>query len=81
MSLQVDHHDIDVEFSQDVVQMLLYQPHIEFETPISEPFRIATEREAIHLDAIRRMLDCTATVNPSFVMLPGYSVPVCLGFS
>lgn len=75
MSLQVDHNDIDVEFSQDAVQMLLYQPHIEFEMPVSEPFRIATARKANHLDAIRRVLDCTASVNPSFVMLPEYSVP------
>lgn len=79
MSLNVDHHEIDVEFSHDAVRMLLHQPHIEFETPVSEPFRIAKSHVARHLDAIRRLLDCTASFNPSFVLLPEYSVPGVIG--
>lgn len=81
MTIDVCHHKIDVDISQDAVQMLLYQPFIQFEHPQREPFRIARSQLSKHSDGIQRILECMVQVNPSFILLPEYSIPGLIGIN
>jgi hypothetical protein len=75
MNLNVLHYALDVDFPRDTVQMLLYQPFIEFELPLSEPFRLKSSKINTHLENIQRVVDCAVSTRPNFIVLPEYSVP------
>ena len=77
--MEVTEHTIDFSVPTSDVKMLLYQPFVKFESEDQEPFCLSRSRIQKYESSIRRVFDCAKSVNPSFVVLPEYSVPGLTG--